>query len=287
MLDHSAWIWDASACTGTKDPPTHAPFCYSGSKMGEIVTIKVNSFDDISRAGSVLVTASGLKAVKCERSFAKNSKTEQLISMPKLHECLPKHIHTEGMKYCSDQNQVLLDAKVGVIPVQLTLIPAPCPSFFMESNPGGVVLAESEWLWDSTTCTGVKDPPTHAPFCYSGSKMGEHVTIKVDSFDSPSSAGHVLVAASGLKKISNCKRGFSKANQMIMVTKLDECLPRTVKPSGLKYCSDQDKVILDATVGLLSVEMVLNQSPCPASFLEQASSEVLASGVQRLIRKSP
>jgi len=71
LLSHSAWIWDANDCTGNKDPPSHAPFCYSGSKMGEIVTIKVNSFDSISSAGSVFVTGSGLKPIKCHRDFSK------------------------------------------------------------------------------------------------------------------------------------------------------------------------------------------------------------------------
>jgi len=310
LLSHSAWIWDTNACTGSSDPPTHAPFCYSGSKMGEIVTIKVSSFDSVSSAGSVLVTGSGLTPVKCERGF---SKAEQLISVPQLTDCLPSTVKPTGMKYCSDQNQVLLDAKVGVVPVQLVLIPSPCPPVFLEESAqvqdspqdfgtaplvslysrATHALLASDWAWDSTTCTGTNDPQAlakHAPFCYSGSKLGEVVTIKVNSFDSISSTGSVLVIGSGLTRLK-CERGFSKAQQMISVTKLEECLPSTVKPSGMKYCSDQNKVILDATVGLMSVEMVLDPTECPEAASPSSTlpplmhGQILPSGVQRLLRR--
>jgi len=310
LLSHSHWIWDSNACTGSSDPPTHAPFCYSGSKMGEIVTIKVSSFDSVSSAGSVLVTGSGLTPVKCERGF---SKAEQLISVPQLTDCLPSTVKPTGMKYCSDQNQVLLDAKVGVVPVQLVLIPSPCPPVFLEESAqvqdfpqdfgtaplvslysrATHALLASDWAWDSTTCTGTNDPEAlakHAPFCYSGSKLGEVVTIKVNSFDSISSTGSVLVLGSGLTRLK-CERGFSKAQQMISVTKLEECLPSTVKPSGMKYCSDQNKVILDATVGLMSVEMVLDPTECPEAASPSSTlpplmhGQILPSGVQRLLRR--
>jgi hypothetical protein len=283
ILDHSAWVWDSDACTGKSDPDSHADYCYTGSKMGEVVTIKVNSFDNISAAGSVLVTGSGLKAIKCERGF---SKVEQLITVPQLTECLPSTVKPSSMKFCSDQKQVLLDATVGIMPVRMVLIQAPCPAVFLEQG----AQASSQWPWASTTCTGTHDPPVHGPTCYSGTKMGELVTIKVHSFDSPTSAGSVLVTASGLAKV-RCERPFLKAQQMISVTKLDECLPATVRPSGLKYCSDQDKVILDAHVTSIPVEMVLSPTPCPAVFLEHSTShspmaqtEVLGSGATRMIR---
>lgn len=284
LSSHSAWVWDATACTGSNDPPAKAPYCYSGSKMGEIVTIKVNSFDSANSAGSVLVTGAGLKKIKCTRPF---SKAKQLISVEKLGQCLPSNVKPQGLQYCSDQNQVLLDAKVGFMAVQLVLVPAPCPTFFFEDS-SEAVLAEAEWAWDSTTCTGSNDPPTHAPFCYSGSKLGERVTIKVSSFDNANSAGSVLVTAAGLKKI-RCQRDFAKVSQAISVSKLDECLPSTVKTQGMKFCSDQNKVILDATVGMLPVEMVLSPTACPALFLEESASvlsgEILPSGAQHLLRK--
>jgi hypothetical protein len=286
LLSHSAWIWGADVCTGTENPPSKAPFCYSGSKMGEVVSIKVNSFDAESNMGDVYVTGSGLAPVKCQRSFSK-TKTEQFISVPELENCLPSTVKPDSMKYCSDQNQVLLDAKVGIIPVQMVLIPSPCPTFLLleetSISDGSSLLEESsqshvenvvdnEWAWDTVECTGSSDPPTHAPFCYSGSKLGEAVTIKVHSFDKGKSMGSVGVLGSGLSPV-HCQRDFSKSQQMISVTNLDECLPTTVKPSGLKYCSDQDHVILDATVGLMSVEMVLKQSPCPSAFLEESYGE--------------
>merc|ERR1712224_334202 len=122
---------------------------------------------------------------------------------------------------------------------------------------------QSGWAWDSTLCTGTRNPSSSAPYCYSGSKMGEIVTVKVNSFDNINSAGSVLVL--GWLEEIKCERGFSKSQQMISVTRLQECLPSHVKPQGMKYCSDQDKVILDAHVGLFSIEMVLTPIACPSS----------------------
>jgi len=291
LLSHSAWIWDAETCTGNQDPPTAGPYCYTGSKLGEVVTIKVGSFDSKSSLGSVQVSGSGLAKIKCERGF---SKVQQLIAVDKLDECLPKTVKPNGMKFCSDQNQVLLDANVGIIPVQLVLIPAPCPTIFLEESAKAGSLIEGAWPWASTECTGDADPPNaeHSPICYSGTKMGEVVTIKVNSFKTPTKEGSVLVTGSGLAKVK-CERNFLKSQQMISVTKLDECLPKTVKPSGLKYCSDQNRVILDANVALFNVEMVLDAAECPAFFLEQSATsskthmvqgEIFSSGIQRMVR---
>jgi len=293
LLSHSAWVWDSEECTGVADPPAaHEPYCFTGSKMGEVVSIKVNSFDSKSAAGSVGITGSGLTGIKCVKSF---NKAKQLINVPELTHCLPKTVTPTGMRYCSDQNKVLLDAKVGILPVQLVLIPAPCPAVLLEkkeAQASSLLQTDSWWPWESTSCTGVKDPMavTDAPKCYSGTKMGEQVTIKVHSFDTPSRSGSVFVSGSGLAKIK-CERNFAKAQQMITVTKLDECLPKTVNPSGLKYCSDQDKIILDATVAKIPVEMVLTPTACPAAFLEESEpgltqGEIFASGASRVMRNA-
>lgn len=293
LYSHSAWIWDSPACTGSSDPPSQATHCYTGSKMGEVVTIKIDTLD--AGKGNVLVTGSGLAALKCTRGF---SKVEQLINVERLEECLPKTVKPEGIKFCSDQNQFLLDAHVGYLGVELALIPAPCPSFLLSGNsaPGsllelgvGSLLAkvEGEWDWFSTTCTGSGAPPTLAPFCYSGTKMGETVTAKFNSLDDKSS-GSVTIAASGLKNV-NCDRSFAKTLQMLEVDKLEECLPTTVKPQGVKYCSDQNSIILSAVVGPLPIEMVLISSPCPQSLLEQQNmiEQISPSGViRRIVRRS-
>lgn len=274
LLSHSAWVWDATGCTGSGGPPSRAPFCFTGSKMGEIVTIRVNSFDNASSTGSVHVSGSGLAPVKCQRSF---SKAQQLITVDKLADCLPATVKPESMKYCSDQNQVLLNAHVGIVPVQMALIPSPCAPHLMEdkkTNGAALVEMENEWTWGSNACTGSGNPATHAPFCYSGSKLGETVTIRVHKFDNNINQGLVFVSGSGLARV-HCKRDFSKAQQMIEVPGLEHCLPRTVKPSGMKYCSDQDQVVLDATVGIVPVEMFLKPTPCPAAFLEEGPSTKL------------
>jgi hypothetical protein len=285
LYSHSAWIWDSPTCTGNSDPPAQTAHCYTGSKMGEVVTIKIDSF--AAGRGSVLVTGSGLAALKCQRGF---SKAEQLINVERLEECLPKTVKPEGIKFCSDQNQYLLDAHVGMLGVELALIPAPCPSFLLGRNSAEESVLERSsggpWDWLSTSCTGSSDPPTHAPFCYSGTKMGETVTAKVTSFEK--GIGSLTVAASGLRSV-NCDRSFAKTLQMLEVKKLEECLPPTVKPQGVKYCSDQNSIILDAVVGPVPVEMVLIASPCPESLVEEHEmvEQISPSGsiIRRIVRK--
>jgi hypothetical protein len=254
--------------------------------MGEVVTIKIDSF--ASGKGSVLVTGSGLATLKCKRGF---SKAEQSISVDRLEECLPKTVKPEGVKFCSDQNQYLLDAHVGMLSVEMALIPAPCPSFLLSKNSEEESVLEQKsaiggpWDWVATTCTGSGDPPTHAPFCYSGSRFGETVTAKFKSF--VKGTGSLTVAASGLKSV-NCDRSFAKTMQMLEVEQLKECLPANVKPQGVKYCSDQNSIILDAHVGPVPIEMVMNAIECPKSFLEQEQQvvgQISASGViNRLVR---
>lgn len=284
LYSHSAWIWDSPACTGNGDPPAQTAHCYTGSKMGEVVTIKIDSF--AAGKGSVLVTGSGLASLKCQRGF---SKEEQLINVERLEECLPKSVKPEGVKFCSDQNQYLLDAHVGMLSVELALIPAPCPSFLFSRNSAAESVLEQssgtrgEWDWLSTTCTGSSDPPTHAPFCYTGTKMGETVTAKVTSFEK--GLGSLTVLASGLRHV-NCDRSFAKTLQMLEVKQLEECLPATVKPKGVKYCSDQNSIILDAVVGPLPIEMVLIASPCPQSLLERDMvDQISPSGLIRRVRQ--
>jgi hypothetical protein len=265
MYSHSAWIWNSQTCTGSSDPPTKAPFCFTGSKMGEIVSIKVNKFDKINQRGSVYVTGSGMSPVKCNRVF---EKSEQFINVRELEKCLPSSVKPKGLKYCSDQNSVVMTAQVGPIDVEINLIAAPCPSFLLDAGSSILQDAKSEWIWDSVACTGVENPPSKSPFCYTGTKMGEEITIKVSKFNSLSNMGSVMIGGSGLQKIK-CQKDFTKSQQLVQVQGLQRCLPRTVKPEGMKFCSDQNHVILDAHVGPIPVEMVLKASPCPEAFIQK------------------
>jgi hypothetical protein len=298
LYSHSAWIWD-SPCSGIKDPPSTAPFCYTGSKMGEIVSIRVDKFDKTNQLGSVLVTGSGLTPVKCKRTF---SKADQQIMVEELAQCLPKTVKPHGLRYCSDQNVILMDADVGPLTVELSLIPTPCPAFLLEGARVGSSLLEdarTEWMWDSAECTGSANPPTQSPFCYSGSKLGETVTIKVSKYDSLSNAGSVLISASGLTHLA-CQRDFKKTSQMVNIDRITECLPKNIKAEGVKFCSDQNHVVLDAHVGPLPVQMVLTAGPCTEALLEKhpdnvildiqehISGQVLPSGmVRRMVRSQP
>ena len=55
-------------CTGSDDPSTSVPFCYSGSDLGETVDVKVDSF--AGEAGIIDATGSGLESISCLRSHS-------------------------------------------------------------------------------------------------------------------------------------------------------------------------------------------------------------------------
>mmetsp|Transcript_14615 Transcript_14615/g.25887 ORF Transcript_14615/g.25887 Transcript_14615/m.25887 type:complete len:206 (-) Transcript_14615:95-712(-) len=127
--------------------------------------------------------------------------------------------------------------------------------------------SRNDWPWTPSQCTGNNDPPANAPFCYSGSKMGETVTVRVNSYNKSAAHGSIHVLGSGMTAVV-CEKGFDKAVQTVTVAGLETCLPDTVTPQGMRYCSDQDQVVLDATVAHLSIELVLAKTDCPAQLVQ-------------------
>ena len=71
----------ARTCTGSGDPPSAIPFCYTGSKLGVRVNLKVNSFD--SDADSFDLTGSGLEDIQvsnaCWKLFCLEHDIQPLI----------------------------------------------------------------------------------------------------------------------------------------------------------------------------------------------------------------
>ena len=64
----------ASTCTGSGVPPSAVPFCYTVSKFGEALILKVNSFDN--NTGSFDLTSSGLHSISClGKPFSKSCPT--------------------------------------------------------------------------------------------------------------------------------------------------------------------------------------------------------------------
>ena len=66
----------------------------------------------------------------------------------------------------------------------------------------------------ATTCTGSGDHPSAIPFCYTGSKLGERVNLKMNSFNSET--GSFDLTGSGLESISRLGKSFSKSGQDLM-----------------------------------------------------------------------
>ena len=106
----------------------------------------------------------------------------------------------------------------------------------------------------ATTCTGSGDPP----FCFTGSKFGETVNLKVNTFDNK--AGSFDLTGSGLESISCLRKSFTKSGQSL-VEDLSDCVSLATI-SKLEYCSDQDQIVATIKDGFISTDAVLTNVAC-------------------------
>lgn len=126
----SGWPWgdesQESGCTGNAGPPPgDGPWCYTGEKYGETMSVRVLKYDRTTGAGTIQGRGSGLSDIKCDTSFSK-SDAQQQISVAGLAECLPSEVAPSVMKYCSDQNTILLQATIdGWYSAEIVLASAP------------------------------------------------------------------------------------------------------------------------------------------------------------------
>ena len=79
-LRFSAVRIGASSCTRFGNPPSAVPFCYTESKFGETVNLKVNSFDNDT--GSFDLAGSDLQSISCWKSRSPKRSKSTLISIP-------------------------------------------------------------------------------------------------------------------------------------------------------------------------------------------------------------
>eukprot|EP00440_Ansanella_granifera_P021984 gb/GFBE01023866.1/.p1 GENE.gb/GFBE01023866.1/~~gb/GFBE01023866.1/.p1 ORF type:complete len:211 (+),score=59.07 gb/GFBE01023866.1/:1-633(+) len=111
-------------------------------------------------------------------------------------------------------------------------------------------------------CTGSKHPQGKAPFCFSGEKLGETVTVKVSRFDAEEGKGHLKFMATGAATVS-CGSDFTKSKQTILFRK--ECIPTGIDSLNIKFCSRQNSILLRGTVETTGTgtEMLLQRIDCP------------------------
>jgi prophage tail gpP-like protein len=225
---------ESLTCTGSDDPSASVPFCYSGADLGETVDVKVDSFTN--EAGTIDITGSGLESISClGKSF---SKSGQDLAVD-LSDCV-NDVQINSLQYCSDQDEIHATVSKSFIRVDVPLVRSSCSSV------------------GATTCTGSEDPPSAVPFCYTGSKLGETVNLKVNSFDSE--AGSFDLTGSGLESISCLGKSFSKSGQDL-VADLSDCVS-LASISKLEYCSDQDQIVATIKDGFISTNAVLTKVAC-------------------------
>ena len=115
-------------------------------------------------------------------------KTAQDLSVD-LSDCV-NDVQINFLQYCSDQDEIHATVSKSFIRVDMPLVRSSCNSV------------------GATTCTGKENPPSAIPFCYTGSKLGERVNLKVNSFDSE--AGSFDLTGSGLESISCLGKSFQE-----------------------------------------------------------------------------
>ena len=62
-------------------------------------------------------------------------------------------VHISSLQYCSDQDEIHATVVKSFVRVEIPFVRSSCSSV------------------GATTCTGSGDPPSAAPFCYTGSKL--------------------------------------------------------------------------------------------------------------------
>lgn len=118
----------------------------------------------------------------------------------------------------------------------------------------------------ATNCTGAADP--QANVCYEGSAKElaykETVHVKVESFKN--GQGVMDLNGSGAKRINCLGKQFTKHGQEI-TTDLSDCSPALLKLSDVKYCSNQDMVMVTASVAGFSEHLSLSKVACEAEMI--------------------
>ena len=109
-----------------------------------------------------------------------------------------------SLQYCLDQDVIHATVSKSFICVDMPPVRLSCSSV------------------GATTCTGSEDHPSAIPFCYTRSKLGERVNLKVNSFNSE--AGSINLTGSGLESISH----FFKSGQDL-VADLSDCVSLAIE----------------------------------------------------------
>ena len=88
--------------------------------------------------------------------------------------------------------------------------------------------------------------------------------MKVESFKN--GQGVMDLNGSGAKRINCLGKQFTKHGQEI-TTDLSDCSPALLKLSDLKYCSNQDMVMVTASVAGFSEHLSLSKVACEAEMI--------------------
>ena len=156
-----------------------------------------------------------------------------------LSDCV-NDVQISSLQCCSDQDEMHATVVKSFVRVEVTLVRSSCSSV------------------GATTCTGSGDLPSAAPFCETGSKLGEIVNVKVNSL--ASEAGSFDLTGSGLESISCLGKSFTKSGQGL-VANLSDCVSLATT-SKLEYCSDQDQIVATIKDGFISTDAVLTKVAC-------------------------
>ena len=156
-----------------------------------------------------------------------------------LSDCV-NDVQISSLQCCSDQDEIHATVVKSFVRVEVPLVRSSCSSV------------------GATTCTGSGDPPSAAPFCFTGSKLGETLNLKVGTF--ASEAGSFDLMGNGLESISCLGKSFTKSGRSL-VANLSDCVSLATN-SKLEYCADQDQIVATIKDGFISTDAVLTKVAC-------------------------
>lgn len=124
-------------------------------------------------------------------------------------------------------------------------------------------------------CSGREEPKNYQPYCFSG-KTGfgnEQIHMKVldIAFDMH---GRALIHSTGRPEVK-CEKMFAKPSLAhdFNIGEFAACVPQRLKPTLMRYCSNQNNYKMQFEVGEQRTAVLLAPSVCPPHFYEDSAPE--------------
>ncbi|CAE8584205.1 unnamed protein product [Polarella glacialis] len=233
-------------CTGAGTLPSPpAKVCFVGPEFGVTLSAVLEMVQEGAGNLSFVLSWGKVKARCPDLAFTHQG---QILSMDEaaLDLCLPETVKLGNVRYCSDQNNILLEfskpislfaylpiAACASVPSAESLIQSfdrPCTSNFEDCLDRG--------------CTGDNALAEGTPICFATSRfaMSLRAIVKANT----EGEANVTFSLNWFSVDVNCSSSLKQMGQDLVLDKeaLNTCLPAIVQINWMKYCPDQGDILL-------------------------------------------